>query len=95
MNVNVPSAFTTMVPTPGIVSTVPMVNGPVKPAIVYPVTVKALPSASVSLVSTLPETGLSSVVLTVSSTATGKSFTDVTVMFTTPVSVPPLPSLVV
>ena len=86
MNVNVPSAFTTMVPTPGIVSTVPMVNGPVKPAIVYPVTVKALPSASVSLVSTLPETGLSSVVLTVSSTATGALLSEATVMLTVAVA---------
>ena len=62
---------------------------------VYPVTVKLLFSVSVSFVRTLPETGVSSGVLTVSSTATGTSFTAVTVMFTTPVSVPPLPSLVV
>ncbi len=45
-----------------MVSRVPMVNGPVNPAIVYPVTVNELPSGSESLLNTLPETGVSSLV---------------------------------
>ncbi len=53
------------------------------------------PSASVSFVNTFPETGASSVAETISSTATGKSFTDVTVMFNVPVPDPPFASVAV
>ncbi len=81
-----PSAFTTIVPTFGMVSTVPITNGPVKPAIVYPVTVKVLPSASVSLVKTFPVTDVSSSVVTVSSTATGVLLKTATVIVTVAVA---------
>ncbi|OYT86617.1 MAG: hypothetical protein CFE46_17405 [Burkholderiales bacterium PBB6] len=53
------------------------------------VTVSVSPSASVSLPSTLPDTGVSSVTLTVSSFATGASLTGVTVMSSVAV-VPPV-----
>ena len=49
---------------------------------------------SVSLVKTLPEIGVSSVAETTSSTATGKSFTAVTVIANVPVSVL-VPSVIV
>ena len=54
-----------------------------------------MPSASVSLVKTLPETGVSSGVTTLSAIAFGTSFTAVTVTPKVPVLVPPLPSLTV
>ncbi len=53
-----------------------------------------LPSGSVSFVKTLPVTGVSSVALTTSSTATGKSLTAVTVIAKVPVSVL-VPSVIV
>ena len=86
MKVKVPSVFTTIVPTFGMVSTVPITNGPVTPAIVYPVTVKVLPSPSVSLVKTFPVTGVSSGVVTVSSTATGALLNTATVIDTVAVA---------
>jgi hypothetical protein len=52
------------------------------------------PSASVSLVKTLPEIGVSSVALTASSVATGPSFTDLTRIVSVAVSVE-LPSEIV
>ena len=81
-----------IVPTPGIVARAPIVNGPVTPAIVYPVTVNEVPSGSESFVNTLPETAVSSVVVLISFVAIGASFTAATTMSINPVSVPPFPS---
>ena len=53
-----------------------------------------LPSTSVSLVNTLPVAGVSSGVVTTSATATGASFTAVTVMFKGAVAVK-VPSVMV
>ncbi len=53
------------------------------------VNVKVFPSASVSLVNNVPDTGVSSSVVTASSVATGASLTAVTVMFNVPVPEPP------
>ncbi len=52
-------------------------------------------STSVSFRTTVTLPAVSSAVTSVSSTATGGSFTAVTVTDTVPVSVPPLPSLTV
>ncbi len=87
-----PSALTIIVPTPGIDAVVPALY--VTPLITNCVTDKVLPSASVSLVNTLPEIGVSSVAFTTSSVATGTSFTAVTVMANVAVSVC-VPSLTV
>ena len=96
MKVNVPSELTVIVPTLGIVAGVPTVNGPVSPAIVIPVIVRFCLSASESFVTKFPETKLvSSVTFSVSSVAIGASFTSVIVTAKVPVSVPPLPSLMV
>ena len=77
----VPSAFTTRVPTFGIVAVTPAVNVPEIPAILNCVTVIALPSGSVSLVKTLPFIGVSSGPVRLSSfAATGLSFTGVIVI---------------
>ncbi len=55
-----------------------------------------MPSTSVSLlIMTFPEIGVSSVATTTSSIATGASLTGVRVILNTPVSDPPLPSLIV
>ena len=59
------------------------------------VTVKVLPSASVSFVKTFPVATVSSKMVCVSSIAVGASLTAATVMAKSPVSVPPLPSLTV
>ena len=93
MNVYVPFAFTTIVPTPGIVAVVPALY--VTPLIVNEVTDKVFPSASVSFVKTFPEIGVSSFPETTSSVATGASFTGVTVMFNIPVPEPPFVSVAV
>ena len=84
--------MTSTVPTPGILAVVPALY--VVPLMVKVETVKVLPSRSVSLVKTLPVSGVSSVALTTSSTATGASFTAVTVKFNAPVSLK-VPSLTV
>ncbi len=57
------------------------------------VTVKVLPSGSVSFVKTFPVAVASSNTVTESSVAVGASFTAVTVNAKSAVSVPPLPSL--
>ena len=54
-----------------------------------------LPSGSVSFVKTLPVTGVSSVALTTSSTASGKSFTGVTTILNVPDPDPPLTSVAI
>ena len=95
MKVYVPSAFTTTVPTFGMVAVCPAVNVPETPAIVNCVTVKASPSKSVSFVNTFPVAGVSSEVVLISSVAKGASFIGLTTMSIKPVSVPPLPSLTV
>ena len=59
------------------------------------VTVKVLPSTSVSLANNDPVAGESSATVTASSVATGASFTAVTVMFKVPVPEPPLVSVAV
>ena len=74
-----------------LITTVPWVLAPVA----TPVTLRMSPSGSVSLASTVTVTGVSSAVVLVSFTATGGSFTGVTVMFTVAVDVPPWPSLIV
>src|SRR5258706_15050873 len=56
---------------------VPAVKVPATPATTYWVILFEGPSTSVSLVSTLPETGVSSSVVAESSTPTGASFTAV------------------
>ena len=86
----------TRVPTPLIVAVPPaskVVLG--IPATVNCVTVKSasILSTSVSLVSTLPINGVSSVTVNESSTATGSSFTGVTVMLTVSLSVSGTPVL--
>ena len=87
VNVYVPSAFTTITPTPGMFTIDPAAY--VTPLIVNCVTVKVLPSGSVSLVNTFPETGVSSSVVTTSFTASGASFTGVTIICKSAVSKPP------
>jgi len=57
------------------------------------VMVKLSPSISLSFAKTLMVTALSSVVVAVSATATGASFSGFTVTATVEVAVPPLPSL--
>ena len=57
------------------------------PATVNSVTVKAVPSTSLSLVRTLPEPVVSSAKLAVSFAVTGASFTAVSVMLSLPVEV--------
>ncbi len=59
------------------------------------VTVKVFPSASVSLVNTFPVAVVSSFTVLVSLTVVGPSLTGATVIFISPVSVPPFPSLTV
>ena len=58
-------------------------------------TASTSPSTSKSLLNTSIVTGVSSRVVAVSSTATGRSFTAVTVIVTLAVAVPPWPSLIV
>ena len=58
-------------------------------------TLNIFPSASVSLVKTLPVSGVSCGVVVVSLTATGGSFTGVTVMVKVPEPVPPFVSVAV
>ena len=59
-------------------------NVPEIPAIVNCVTVKVLPSTSVSFVNTFPETGVFCGVEAISSVATGASFTAVTTILNEP-----------
>ena len=93
VNVYVPSAFTTITPTPGMFTIDPAAY--VTPLIVNCVTVKAFPSGSVSFVNTFPETGVSSSVVTTSFTASGASFTGETVIPKFAVFEPPLISVAV
>ena len=81
VKVRVPSGLTTTVPRPG--------------STVAPVTVRASPSGSLSLVSTDTVTGVSSGVVARSGRAIGASLTDATLMVTVAEAVPPLPSLMV
>ena len=62
------------------------------PATVYSVTVRVVPSTSLSLVRTLPEDVTSSAKLAASFVARGASFTGVTVMFSWAVDVRIVPS---
>ena len=62
------------------------------PATANCVMLKVYPSKSVSLFNTLPETGISSGVTTMSFEAKGASFTAATTMSINPVSDPPFPS---
>ncbi len=89
--------LTTIVPTPGIVAVVPAGYVYVVPLTVNEicVTVNVLPSASESLVKTFPVAAVSSATVLVSLTVAGASLTALTVIFISPVSVPPLPSLTV
>ena len=75
-----------------MVAVCPAVKLPETPAIVNSVILKLFPSISVSLFKTLPETGISSGVTTISFDANGASFTAATTISINPVSVPPLPS---
>ena len=84
------------VPTDGIVAVAPAVNVPATPATVNCVTLKVLPSTSVSLASR-PEAALtvsvvSSAIVPVSFVATGASLTGVTAIDSVAVAVPPAPS---
>ena len=83
------------VPTPVIVAVWPAANEPATPATVNWVTVSGSTSTSLSLASTLPETGVSSGVLPTSATTCGASLAPVTVMDKVVVAVPPWPSLTV
>ena len=96
VKVNSPVLNAVIVPLPGIVAV--EVNVSEIPAMVNCVTVKTVPppSGSESFNNTFTMTGVSSgVVLLSSLTAIGLSFVGVTVITKSPVSVPPLPSLIV
>ncbi len=96
VKVNSPVLNAVIVPLPGIVAV--EVNVPEIPAMVNCVTLKTvpLPSGSESFVNTFTVTGVSSgVVLLSSFTAIGLSLTAVTEITKSPLSVPPLPSLIV
>ena len=60
---------------------------------VVALTLKVSPSRSLSLPKTAMVTGVSSLVVTLSSTAVGSSLTGVTVTVTVAVALPPLPSM--
>ena len=74
MNVNEPSVFIKMVPTPGIVTVDEGLNIPATPLIVNDVNVSVEPSDPLSFVKTLFVIGVSSVPEILSSTIDGKLF---------------------